>query len=327
MEPNSIYEFLRMGRHWVLEVVGQPSTYCGIGVCDPILGQHISALSPFRYSTCLFQWVASADVPAGNGFDLTLARGTSAELFAAGVDESGASQGIWWVLTTADTDLTAGGAPIDRGLKFCSTGMTVECPDTFQRGYPGNTATDPREVPAALRSQPDGPQYNQTIIKAMINYTAFELRFGNQGCFHRVGLAADWPHWGGPSGEAATRIGLTSMPGAYLPFMASVCLGSVDEVKQLRITARFGHAYVVDNDPTAPLPEPNNNVADEGELFSAAHVYAPVRVHMVGYICCVPDLALCGIIPDPATLARIAAAAANQQAITPMPPTPGYVPG
>lgn len=270
-----IWKALVPGRPWVLGIQNQVVSYCGIGVCDPLLQNSVSALEPFRYATGLFQWTIAA--AAGN---ITIGQNVELDLFTAGVGE--AIPGGWWIQTISDTDTFKQGAPVDRGFMFLATGLVAEVPDPFTRGGSGTSAADPKVYSAFLAESNDGAGYSFLLQKFHLNYTAIQFSFGDTGCSYRLGVLALWPQWGGPAGAQTVRNGVVATPGMYLPFTTAVCIGSAFDVKQLTLTLTTGQAGTVENNGAQPTP-------------GATTVFVPVRIIIVGYLVCVPVENYCGV--------------------------------
>jgi len=287
-----IWKAMIPGRPWVLGIQNQVVSYCGIGVCDPLLQNSVSALEPFRYATGLYQWALTVA-----GGDLTLGQNVELDLFTFGVGEQ--IPGGWWINTISDTDLFKSGAPVDRGFMFLGTGITAEALDVFQRGGPaGTAASDPKVFSSWLNESDDGAGYSFLIQKFHLNYTAIQFTFGDTGCSYRLGVLAYWPQWGGPAGSQTVRNGLVATPGMYLPFTTAVCIGSAFDVKSLTLTLTSGQAGTVQNNGNTPTVIPANGVGT---------VFAPVRITVVGYIVCVPVENWCGVpmlTPDEVILLR-----------------------
>lgn len=319
------------GRPWVLGIQNQVVSYCGVGICDPILQNSVSALEPFRYATCLFEWDLVATVTPGgggavsaanaDGDDLEIESNQQRELFTQGVGDP--MPGGWWIQTISDTDLFRQGAPVDRGFMFLVTGLTCNALDCFQRGGSGAAAGDPKLYSVFLQCTEAGPSYSFLIQKFHINYTAIQFAFGDTGCSYRLGIGGFYPTWGDPAGSSTVRNGLVSTPGMYLPFTTAVCVGSRDDVKQLKVTLTTGQSGRVQNNPAQPtvagsLPATAGtiNAANDGRVF------CPFRVVAVGYIVCVPYENYCGIptlTPDEVILFR------QRLGITPVFAQPGVL--
>lgn len=306
MNPNdqiSLYKALAAGRPTVLGVQNQVVSYCGTGLCDPLLQTSISALEPFRYSTGLFHWDLVATVlPNGGGTsaadadgdDLEIPTGTELTLFQAGVGE--AMPGGWWTNTISDTDLFKSGAPVDRGFMFLIMGFVASVMDPFQRGGTNASADDPKLYSNWLQESHNGPGYSFLMQKFHLNYTAIEVNFGDQGTTYRCGVLAFYPEWGGPAGAQTVRNGMTGIPGAYLPFTTALCVGSRDDVKQFSVVLSTGQKGRVQNNPAQPTIA--GSLAATALTINAANdgtVYVPVRILAVGYIVCVPFENFCGI--------------------------------
>lgn len=271
-------------RPFVLQVANQQQIYCGAGLCDPYLQSSASAISPLRYDTGLFVVTLAA-----NGGNLILPSGQSFDLFVGGIGTTIANG--WWTKTLSDTDLPEkkGGAPVSRNFVFLIMGIAVEVPDCFQREGTAGASNDGRQDSAWLNKAHDGAGYSFALAKAVMNYTAVVLSAGDTGCSQRVGLLAHSPHWGQPAGPQAERLGLTAMPGTYLPFTTAYCAGSEDDLMQMTMTLTFGQRYVVENNAGAG----QTLCVDVDE--TNCDVYQPVRISIIGYILCAPAAALCGV--------------------------------
>jgi hypothetical protein len=283
---------LAPGRPFILGVNGQTLSFCGVGICDPMLQNSINALMPLVYDTAFHTWTLAAA-----GADL-VHQPQELQLFTAGVGETGAATNVWYPKTPSETNLFRGGAPVDRPFMFLVTGLTFSALDPHQRGGEGAAAADPKYYSAWLQESEDGPGYSFLMQKFHINNDALRMRFGDTGCEYRVGLGAFSPPWGDPAGAQTVRNGLTSTPGMYLPFTTSVCIGSRDDVKQLTLFAATGHAGQIQNNAAVPTALPPEN--DDGT------VYVPIRVATVGYMICVPLQDYCGV-PSADEIARIRA--------------------
>lgn len=329
----SLYKALSVGRPWVLGIQNQVVSYCGVGICDALLANSVSALEPFRYATGLFSWASVATqnnalIPPAqslanhDGNDLAIASGQEVDLFTSGVGE--AIPGGWWIQTISDTDLFRSGAPVDRGFMFLVTGVTFSSMDVFQRGDTGTSATDSKMYSNFLEGGASGPGYGFLIQKFHINYTAMQMTFGDTGCSYRIGIGAFWPDWGHPTGQQTVGNGVVATPGMYLPFTTAVCIGARDDVKQLTLTLTTGQAGRVQNNPAQPTISGSlaaTNVTING--VNDGTVHAPVRVVTVGYIVCVPYADYCGIptlTPDEVVLLR---QRLGLQTMTPSVMTPG----
>ncbi len=327
------YKVLSVGRPWVLGIQNQVVSYCGVGLCDPILQNSVSAMEPFRYASCLFTWTnigttgGLAPIAANSdGGNLSLATGTEIDLFQAGVGDPMPGNG-WWIQTISDTDLFRSGAPVDRGFMFLVTGVTFEALDCFQRGGTGTSATDPKFYSNWLHESNNGPGYSFNIQKFHMNYTAMQFTFGDTGCSYRIGVGAFWPHWGGPAGSQTVRNGLICTPGMYLPFTTSVCIGARDDVKQLTLTLTSGQGGVIQSVPALPTIA-GSLAATNGTINTANNgdVHCTVRVMTIGYIVCVPYADYCGIptlTPDEVQLFRARLGLQPTQGAT----QPTYAPG
>ncbi len=313
----SLYKALSVGRPWVLGIQNQVVSYCGVGICDALLANSVSALEPFRYATTLFPWSSVATqnnalVPPAltaanaDGNDLQIPTQTERDIFTSGVGEL--IPGGWWIQTISDTDLFRSGAPVDRGFMFLVTGVTFSAMDAFQRGGTGADAGDPKMYSNFLVGEASGPGYSFNMQKFHINYTAMQFTFGDTGCSYRIGIGAFWPDWGHPTGQQALGNGCVSTPGMYLPFTTAVCIGARDDVKQLTVSLTTGQSGRIQNEPAKPtvsgsLPATNHTI----NTLNDGTVYAPVRVLAVGYIVCVPYADYCGIptlTPDEVVLLR-----------------------
>ena len=289
-----VWKALVPGRPWVLGIQNQIVSYCGVGICDPLLQNSVSALEPFRYQTGLFHWGLAV-----NGGDLTIGQNVELDLFTAGVGDT--IPGGWYINTISDTDLFKQGAPVDRGFMFLGTGIAAEALDPFQRGGTGTAAADPKYFSAWLNEADDGAGYSFLIQKFHLNYTAIQFTFGDTGTSYRLGVLAFWPQWGGPRGSQSVGNGLVATPGMYLPFTTAICIGSAFDVKQLTLSLTTGQAGTIQNNGAQPTVQfPSTNTVDPT-------VYAPVRIMVVGYIVCVPVENWCGVpmlTPDEVILLR-----------------------
>jgi hypothetical protein len=310
----AMFKALSVGRPWVLGIQNQVVSYCGVGLCDPLLQNSVSALEPFRYATCLFAWSLVAtqgpngsSIAAGDdGANLQIPTQQEREIFVSGVGEP--MPGGWWIQTISDTDLFRSGAPVDRGFMFLVTGVTFNALDVFQRGGSGALPDDPKNYSNWLQESHNGPGYGFIIQKFHINYTAMQFTFGDTGCSYRIGVGGFWPTWGDPSGAQTVRNGLVATPGMYLPFTTAVCIGARDDVRQLTITLTTGQSGLVQSNPAHPTIA-GSKPATAGTINGKndGTVYAPVRVVAVGYIICVPYADYCGIptlTPDEVMLLR-----------------------
>jgi hypothetical protein len=286
-----VWKALVPGRPWVLGIQNQIVSYCGVGICDPLLQNSVSALEPFRYATGLFQWALAAA-----GGDLTIGQNVELDLFTFGVGDP--IPGGWWTQTISDTDLFKAGAPVDRGFMFLGTGLATEALDPFQRGGTGASATDPKLFSAWLSEADDGAGYSFMIQKFHLNYTAIQFTFGDTGTTYRLGVLAFWPQWGGGAGSQTVRNGVVSTPGMYLPFTTAICIGSAFDVKQLTLSLFTGQSGDIQNNGTQPTALAPNGTGT---------VFAPVRIMVVGYIVCVPVENWCGVpmlTPDEVIMLR-----------------------
>jgi len=276
-----IFEALSCGRPWVGAVANQPSVLCGIGLSDPFLRAHISGPECTRYSTGAFTFTLSVVGPLA---DLIIATGANITLFQDGLGDVGTVEGLWWPLTTGDTNLTQGGNPIDLQLGFMATGMTVEVLDPYQRSG-GGVATDVRYYNAFLRR---GLGYNEQIKAAVLNNVGVQVAMGNLGIVNRLGVLAQYPQWGGdgPNGKTAS-------PMTYQPFQAAFLLGAQNSMSKLAMLLTFGQAVTVGN--IAAVPVQTTTTAGAPLSPATAPVSQPVRVALAGYIVCVPQDILCGV--------------------------------
>ncbi len=266
-----MYEYLKCGRAFVLAVSGQASTYCGIGVCDPYLSQSFAALAPFRYFRSAFTWTNTAGA-------IAILAGQTVNSFNTGFEENHSGDGLVGPNNISDTDAQSGGVNADRGQVFFALGMTCQAEDPFQDGTV-LADTSGRIIPDFLR--PD-VGYHSLLISEVLNYTAIQFKFGNQGCEFKIGLAKFYPDWAGPSGDRATRNGQTGAPGLFLPFAVGICTGAKDEVKQLKITLTIAVSLQVG--PVLGIPTP-----------AGATVKTPILLGLIGYVCCVGDANNCGL--------------------------------
>lgn len=288
-----IWKALTPGRPWVLGIQNQVVSYCGVGICDPLLQNSVSALEPHRYSTGLYQWAIAGGVAGG---DLVIGQNVELDLFTTGVNDQ--IPGGWWTNTISDTDLFKQGAPVDRGFMYLATGLGAEVMDPFMRGDSANAATDHKLFMAWLNEAEDGAGYSFLLQKFHMNYTAVQLTFGDTGCSYRVGVLAYHPQQGGPAGAQTVRNGLVSTPGMYYPLTTAICVGSAFDVKQMQMTLTTGQAGQIQNNgnqPTALTPG------------GASTVFVPIRMTLYGYIVCVPVENWCGVpmlTPDEVQLLR-----------------------
>lgn len=296
---NEIFEALQCGRPWVGAIANQPALLCGIGLADPFLRSNISGPETTRYSSGAFAFTELTDALSTPNADLFIATNTQIQLFVNGLTDLGAIEGLWWNLTTGDTNLGQGGNPIDRQLGFMCCGATVETPDPYQRLATANTGfglapTNPRFYPFFLTNGSGtsavGQGYAAMLKSAVLNNVNMQVQFGNLGITNRLGLLAQYPAWGGPQGNN----GQTNSPLMYQPFQAAMLIGPQNEMTKLQMTLSFGQAVRIGN---------NANLGAIGAATSGVppiplldtNVYQPVRVSMVGYIVCVPQDILCGV--------------------------------
>lgn len=311
----SLYKALSVGRPWVLGIQNQVVSYCGAGVCDPLLQNSVSALEPFRYDTGLFQWsLVATNLPGGgstlansDGSDLALPTQTEVDLFTAGVGQP--ITGGWWNKTISDTDLFKAGAPVDRGFMFLVTGLAMSAMDPFQRGGTGAAIDDPKLYSNWLQESHNGPGYSFLIQKFHLNYTAISIAFGDQGTQFRLGVMGFYPEWGGPTGAQTLRNGQTATPGMYMPLTTALCVASRDDVKQMTLALTSGQQGRVQNNPAQPTIAGSQVGVTTGLIntLNSGTVYAPVRAMLAGYIVCVPFENYCGIpalTPDEINLLR-----------------------
>lgn len=269
------------GRPFVLGVSNQPQSFCGVGLCDPLLAQSVSGLEPFRYHRGAFSFALAAD-----GGDLTIAAGTEIKLFTSGVGELATDAGYWFSQTTSDTDLLKSGAPTDRPYFFmvCGIAATVEAP--HQRGGTGAAATDPRKYLAWMLPEFG---YTQGLIQAIMNGVAVSLKFGDTGCEFRAGILALLPQWGGAAGGPVVRNGVVATPGQYLPTNAAFVIGPRDDSRQLTVKLAMGQAATIGNNGISPTLKTGVNTGDIGT------VYVPVLIVLPGYM----------VLPPGATMAAV----------------------
>lgn len=294
---NDIFEALQCGRPWVGAVANQPALLCGIGLADPFLRSNISGPETTRYSSGAFTFTrlgaAGAGVPGAIG-DLALATNAQIVLFVDGLTDLLTVEGLWWAGTVGDTNLGAGGNPIDRQLGFMCCGMTVEAPDPFQRLATAAVAlatTNVRYYPAFLRplgGAGGGSGYNFQLKSAVLNNVGVQVQFGNLGITNRLGLLAQYPAWGGPGNGGN---GSTNSPLMYQPFQAAMLIGPQNEMTKLQMTLFMGQGTTIANIAAFPTAAA---LSDATALLSG-DVFQPVRVSMVGYIVCVPQDILCGV--------------------------------
>lgn len=283
-----IFEALVCGRPWVGAVASQPAVLCGVGLADPFLRSNISGAETTRYSSGAFLFARDSLITSETFGDLTIEANAPLQLFINGLTDLGAIEGLWWTLTTGDTNLGKGGDPVDSGLGFLCCGMTAETPDPYQRLAFVKVPLSPsnkRYYNAFLRKS--GP-YAKQLKAAVLNNVAVQVQFGNLGITNRLGLLAQYPSWGGPNNGDN---GSTNSPMVYQPFQAAMLIGPNNQMIKLQMTLSFGQGVSIANISAFPTSGQTSNGTD---LFDGS-VFQPVRVAMVGYIVCVPENLLCGV--------------------------------
>ncbi len=298
-------------RPWVLGVNYQSISYCGVGLCDPILANSVRGPEPFSYDTGLFPFVMAATTVSTStggplaantdGDDLTATGGSNMTLFQAGVGDPvviasgtvGASA-AWYNKTISDTDTFKAGSPVDRGNLMMVSGISVEVNDPFQRGGTNVAAADPQFYSSWLEMQEDGPGYSQRIQKHLLNNLGITITFGDTGQSFRLGVPSFHPPYGGPAGSQTTRNGQTSTPGTYLPLMTAFCIGAQDEVRQLSLQLTLGQNVTIQADATN-TPIAGSTTTGIINTANVGTVYAPVRVSLYGKTVCAPPGGACGL--------------------------------
>lgn len=313
-------------RNWVLGVNFQRMSFCGVGLCDPVLNTLSRGLSPMAYDSGLFAVVmaggnfntSTGAIAAGvntDGNALTAQAGAALTLFTSGVGgpigisstTGGAFAATWFTKTISDTDLNLDGSPAPRGQMLMVSGFMVEVHEPFQRGGTGAAAADAQKYSAWLEMQDAGPGYSQRIIKHLMNNLGMSLTFGEAGQTFRVGTPTFHPHYAGPAGSQSTRNGQTGTPGLYFPLMSAFCIGTKEDLRQLTLTLTNGQAFEVQSDATTQTIAGSAtagiiNTANEGTIYSK------LRVSVVGKPICAPVGGVCGVSAsdlDPALRAQL----------------------
>lgn len=278
---------LSMDAPFVMDVAHQVRSYCGVGICDPVLQNFVQAPEPWRYDSGLWAFSAAATaVPtSGGAAQLANVDGDNLQLPTTGLElvllQTGVAEPIgisnpaiatWFNKTTSETDLLRKGSPIPRNFMFMVTGAAVEFSEPFQRGGTGAAVDDPRVYSDWLRPQPNGPLYSASMQQFLISNVALRIAFNDQGSYKYLGRAAHYPQIGGPNGSVSIRNGNTGAGASYTPFFVAMMLGSFDDSNQARLSCTVGQSAIIQSNAAAPtisgtaIPGVINS-ANDGTVF------------------------------------------------------------
>jgi hypothetical protein len=262
--------------------------------CDPLFADAPSALMVERWSSIrlMFQVMnAAGDLQllpnVGNQFPT---------FFAVGQGDNGAAAGIWEQSNIAQSNLYAGGAPVDRGQLFLCFGHAIEVVGLVERlqSTVGGGFLTPVPPGVAAAADPVGSyfptlsgtgSYETRIIKAALERVSLTAVFGGGSNFTYVlGNLSDAPSMSQIFGAEATTFG-QPICNCFKPYMAVLMINARDESRKLTITTGVPTPVVIAGDSANPLP-PARPI---GSQF-----FLEVKMRMYGIPVCATDSLLCG---------------------------------
>jgi hypothetical protein len=263
--------------------------------CDPLFADAPSALMVERWSSIrlLFRKVNVAG-------DLQLVPNVGGQFpsfFAVGQSDPGAAAGIWEQSNITQSNLYAGGAPVDRGQLFLCFGHSVESVGLVERLSPALLP-----VPPAVASPADGVgslfaslsgsgSYEIRIMKAVMERVSLTAVFGGGSNFTYVlGNLSDAPSMSQGFGPETTSFGQPIM-NCFKPYMAVLMVNARDESRKLTVTTGVPTPIVISADPGNILPGPFG--------AAGAEFHLEVKMRMYGIPVCATDSLLCSTASGP----------------------------
>jgi len=245
---------LAPNRSWVLQVMNQVCSSCGIGLCDSVLCNFVRGAEAWMYDTVFFRWALAA-----NGAPLTLDAGQSRELYSnAGGGNGGTILGGWGQTKNLNySDLLDGGTPVDRGFMQVVCGAAIRIGLPFQQSVP-QSANSAQFYSDWMSPQHDGATYSQRLQALTAEATALQLKLGDTGCTYYLGMTHLFSSHIGAYGPGMVTNGSVNIPGAYMPFMVCFCVGSQFDLRRAVVIATVGSNMAIESNGPVPTALPVN---------------------------------------------------------------------
>ena len=288
--------------------------------CDPLFADAPSALMVERWSTIRLMFVLNA---AGQLVLTPNVGGQFPSFFAVGQGDNGAAAGIWEQSNIAQSNLYAGGAPVDRGQLFLCFGHSIEAVGLVNRVGPaplytrvpatgaGGTAGDAvNSVPELLQGS---ASYETRIIKSVMERISLTAVFGGGSNFTYVlGNLSDAPSMSQIFGAEATTFG-QPICNCFKPYMAVLMINARDESRKLTVTTGAPTGVVIGVDALNRLLDPA--LPPYVAFVAGDAFFLEVKMRMYGIPVCATDSLLCGAPSGPIAPDATALRAAVIQAI------------
>lgn len=205
------------------------------GTCmsrDVLKGEFDNALLTRMFSLGAFTATQSSG-------ELTIAAGSSIELFVAGVGQSGADQGLRGNMTASDTNAYDDGALCAEewhaelhGVEFC-----------FEEPWQDNS-TSGQEL---YRATPDAlvTGYREALQRRLVSSVSVSLERGTGTQAYKLGTIGDWPSMSGMvSSETFAQIG-APIGNVFHPFDSSVITAAKNTGRKAKLTLKCDHRVIV----------------------------------------------------------------------------------
>ena len=171
--------------------------------------------------------------------ELTIAAGSSIDLFVAGVGQSGTNQGLRGNMTASDTNAYDDGALCADDWHAELLGVEFSFEDPWQ-----DNSTAGQEL---YRSTPDAlvTGYRESLQRRLASSVSVELDRGTGTQNYKLGTIGDWPSMSGMvSSGTFAQIG-SPIVNAFAPFDSSVLTSAKNTGRKAKLVLTCDHRIVI----------------------------------------------------------------------------------
>jgi hypothetical protein len=203
-----------------------PTGEAGPQIEKPLM-KYKSAFTPYVKQKYAFTMTRTST----GGLALTVATTEAVKTFESGVDEPGASNGLYYVQTSADNTLEKEGAPVYERNSFWALGQTSRYIGLLRRAGDPDAPT-PTDALASSGVLDDGPgSYYAQAASLIANNIAYVFEYQGNNCPRFMDTIAA----NGDRGQVvgADRVSLSLPIGPYTRWVRPAVFGAKDEFAKL----------------------------------------------------------------------------------------------